>query len=289
MCRLLGYCTSGPTSLAGMLGEHGLREFTALSQFHGDGWGMAWYEGRQVHAEKSPLRAVDEPAYDELAHRNLGDLGLVHLRWATPGLPVEARNTHPFLRGDVAMAHNGAIHPQERLGEILTPACERQLVGSTDSERYLLHVAMGLQAHGGDMLAALADTTAHIGGLLMPNSLNAVFLTPDALYAICFFYPERIPHEALARRGMEGPTGCYFDMSYRETEGAVVVASSGWSQEGWTTLPNRHVLIAERATLRATVTPLPASSSGADLSLPEPGGPVSGQPPGCYLVGAEVR
>jgi hypothetical protein len=116
-----------------------------------------------------------------------------------------------------------------------------------------------------------------------------VFLTPDALYAICFFYPERIPHDALARRGMEGPTGCYFDMSYRETEGAVVVASSGWSQEGWTPLPNRHVLIADRATLRATVTPLPASGNGASLSLPEPGGLASGQPPGCYLVGAEVR
>ena len=67
-------------------------------------------------------------------------MGLVHLRWATPGLPVEPRNTHPFRRGDVAMAHNGAIHPQDRLGELLPPAWERQLAGTTDSERYFLHV-----------------------------------------------------------------------------------------------------------------------------------------------------
>jgi hypothetical protein len=36
----------------------------------------------------------------------------------------------------------------------------------------------------------------------------------------------------------------------------VVVASSGWPQPGWTPLPNRHVLVTDRNTLRTTVTPL---------------------------------
>jgi predicted glutamine amidotransferase len=267
MCRLLGYCAADPTSLAGMLGERSLREFTSLSSFHGDGWGMAWYNGPRLQAEKSPLRASDEPAYDELAHRGLGDLGLVHLRWATPGLPVEPRNTHPFLRGNVAMAHNGAIHPQDRLGELLPPGWERQVVGTTDSERYFLHVMSGLEAHG-DMVTALGDTTTHIDRLLRPNSLNAIFLMPEALYAVCYFHPERIPHDALARRGMEGPTHCYFDMSYRQADGAVVVASSGWPQDGWATLPNRHVLIVDRATLATKVVPLPGPGC-AGTPLPD--------------------
>jgi predicted glutamine amidotransferase len=256
MCRLLGYCTQANASLAEIMGEPGLREFTRLSEFHGDGWGVAWHDGQQVQVEKSPLRASDAPEYHDLAHRKLGRMGLVHLRWATPGLPVEACNTHPFRRGPVVMAHNGAIHPQDRLGEMLPPEWERQLTGTTDSERYFLYAMSRLEARDGDMIAALEDTAAHIDRLLQANSLNAVFLTPDALYAICYYHPERIPHEALASRGLGGSTESYFDLAYLETDAGVVVASSGWPQDGWIPLPNRHVLVVDRETLQTKVTPI---------------------------------
>ncbi len=247
------------------MGEEGLREFTEMSEFHGDGWGVAWYDRQQpgqVHIEKSPLRASDSASYAELVHRKLGDLGLVHLRWATPGLPVEARNTHPFRRGAMAMAHNGAIHPQDRLGELLPPAWEHQLTGTTDSERYFLHVMSGLDA-GQDMISTIEATVAHIDKLFTPNSLNAMLLTPDALYAICYYWPERIPHAALASRGMECGTDQYFELAHLETETGIVVASSGWSQPGWTPLPNRNVLVIDRKTLNFDVVPLnPQSSPG---------------------------
>ena len=244
------------------MGEPGLREFTRLSEFHGDGWGFAWYgppQPGEVRVVKSPQRASDSSDYAELAHRRLGDLGLVHLRWATPGLPVETRNTHPFRRGNLVMAHNGAIHPQDRLGEILPPAWERQLTGTTDSERYFLHVLSGLEA-GGDMITAIEATVAHIDRLFSPNSLNATLLTPDALYAICYYWPERIPHAALATRGLGSGTDQYFELAYLETEAGVVVASSGWPQPGWTPLPNRHVLVVDRATLNLTAHPLEPAS-----------------------------
>ena len=256
MCRLLGYCAQDRASLAELMTEPGLRHFSALSQWHGDGWGIAWYDDQQMLVEKSPGRAIDEPAYDKLTHCALGDAGLVHLRMATPGLPVEACNTHPFSRDGFALAHNGAIHPQDRLGELLPPAWERQLAGTTDSERYFLHVMSGLEAHDGDMIAALDDTAARVDRLFSANSLNAVFLTPDALYAVCCYDPDRIPHAALATRGYDSPTECYFEVSYLETDGAVVVASSGWPQDGWTPLPNRHVLVVDRDTLQAKVVPL---------------------------------
>ena len=272
MCRLLGYCTRADVALAEVMGEQGLREFTLMSEFHGDGWGVAWYDRHRpsgVHVEKSPLRASDSADYNELAHRRLGDQGLVHLRWATPGLPVEARNTHPFRRGDVVMAHNGAIHPQDRLGELLPPAWERQLTGTTDSERYFLHVMSALEA-GEDIIAAIETTAAHIDRLFSPNSLNAVLLTPDALYAICYYWPERIPHAALATRGLDGGTDQYFDLAYLETEAGVVVASSGWPQDGWTPLPNRHALVVDRESLRVEVTPLNPQSAAAPVSGPLP-------------------
>jgi predicted glutamine amidotransferase len=268
MCRLLGYCIRADVSLAEIVGEDNLRGFTRLSEFNPDGWGVAWYERDQAHVEKSPLRASDSADYDDLVHRPLGNLGLVHLRGATPGLPVELHNTHPFRRGDVVMAHNGAIHPQDRLGELLPPAWERQLTGTTDSERYFLHVMSGLEA-GSDVITALEHTTARIDRLFSsPNSLNAVLLTPDALYAVCYYWPERIPHAALAAKGIEGPTEPYFDLAYLETEAGIVVASSGWAQDGWTFLPNRHVLVIDRATLQVKVTPLNPPSSESPVSGP---------------------
>jgi predicted glutamine amidotransferase len=149
MCRLLGYCSRDHASVAELITEPGLGAFTALSQWHGDGWGMAARDGGELRVAKSPQRASDDPDYWRLAGQQLGDTGLVHFRWATPGLPVQDRNSHPFIRGDFAMAHHGAIHPQDKLPEMLPPAWERQLTGSTDSERYFLHIMYGLDARGG--------------------------------------------------------------------------------------------------------------------------------------------
>jgi len=131
MCRLFGYCSRGSASAASLLTEQGLQDFTALSAFHSDGWGMAWYTADGPEIRKSTRRAADEPDYDELARRALGDIGLVHLRAATPGLAVGRQNCHPFRYGGYTLAHNGAIHPQGKLGEMLPADWERQLHGTT--------------------------------------------------------------------------------------------------------------------------------------------------------------
>jgi predicted glutamine amidotransferase len=262
MCRLLGYCARNPTPLAEILGEQGLRDFTALSAFHRDGWGMAWVDGRRICVRKSALRASDDPSYDELAQRRLARLGIVHLRWATPGLAIGPENSHPFCRNDVAMAHNGAIHPQDRLPELLPPAWERLLTGGTDSERYFLHILSRLQATG-DMVTAIAETAAGIIARYAVNSLNAVLLTPAALYAVSCHDRSMIPGGRLRERGYPGSAeefSRHFDVGYRQTAGAVVVASSDWPQDprhGWTALPNGHILMVASDTLRIKIEPLP--------------------------------
>ena len=99
--------------------RRGLGAFTALSHLHCDGWGMAWYDADRPQVRKSPRRAAEEPEYAKLAQGALGDLGLLHLRWATPGLGIGDPNSHPFRFGPYTFAHNGAIHPQDQLGEML--------------------------------------------------------------------------------------------------------------------------------------------------------------------------
>jgi len=256
MCRLLGYCSRGSTSVASLLTEEGLHDFTALSAFHADGWGMAWYNTGEPQVRKSTRRAVEEPEYGLLAHRALGDLGLVHLRWATPGLGIGHHNSHPFRYGPYALAHNGAIHPQDGLGEMLPAEWERRRAGTTDSERYLLHLMWRLEARRGDMVAAVADTVASIAGRYAVNSLNAVLLSPERMYVISWHDPARIPADELRRRGLGGTPediAGYFYIAYRATENAVVAASSGWPQPGWTMLPNESVLAVDRASLTTSV------------------------------------
>jgi predicted glutamine amidotransferase len=258
MCRLLGYCSGRDASVEDLIGADGLREFTGLCALHGDGWGMAWYEGAEPVIRKSPIRADTEPEYDKLVREPLADLGLVHLRWATPGLGVNERNSHPFRYGQYVFAHNGAIHPQQRLPEMLPAGWERQLAGTTDSERYFLLIMSRLAARDGDMVAAIADATADIDARFEPNSLNALLLSPDTLYAISWHHRDRVPEASLRTRGYDQPDeiAAYFDLAHRATDSAVVVASSGWPQPGWTPLENRRVLVADRRTLKTRVRPL---------------------------------
>lgn len=273
MCRLLGYCSRDATSLADLIGDEGLAQLVGLSELHQDGWGMAWYErselagdgaaggerlSREAVIRKSPLRA-DEPEFEKLARQPLGDLGLVHLRWATPGLAVNDLNTHPFRWGPYVFAHNGAVHPQRRLGEILPPRWEAQVAGTTESERYLLLIMSRLEANGGDTVAAIAGAAAQIERQFAPNSLNAIMLSSRYLYAISWHDRAKVPAAKLRERGYEDrpdEIACYFDLAYLRGPDAVVVASSGWGQAGWTPLPDRHVLVVERTTLTTRVLPL---------------------------------
>jgi predicted glutamine amidotransferase len=254
MCRLLGYCSGRDASLEDLIGAEGLQAFTGLCALHGDGWGMAWYDGAEPVIRKSPIRADSEPEYDKLAREPLGDLGLVHLRWATPGLGVNERNSHPFRYERYVFAHNGAIHPQDRLGEMLPPEWEGRLAGTTDSERYFLLIMSRLASHGGDVVAAIAEATADVDARYEANSLNAILLSPERLYAISWYHPSRIPEAKLRSHGRDAKEiAAYFELAYQANGSAVVAASSGWPQEDWTPLPNRHVLVADQRTLQTQV------------------------------------
>jgi predicted glutamine amidotransferase len=114
MCRLFGYVSDRPTAVVDELGADAFREFTALTRVHGDGWGMAWHdEDGGTRTARSPASADEDPEYGRLAARPLGAAGFVHLRWATGGLDVNPHNTHPFVDGDYAFAHNGHVAPIE--------------------------------------------------------------------------------------------------------------------------------------------------------------------------------
>ncbi len=271
MCRLLAWVGREPVPVAQALGERELGAFTALSRQHADGWGIAWWPELAASAAGAPLIersttcAANDPRFAELTGAESGDAGFVHLRWATQGLAIATANTHPFTRGRLAFAHNGAIHPQERLDEILPRGWKAGMRGTTDSERYFLAIAARLE-DGVPMRDAVAAVVQHIFADFQPTSLNAMMLAQDAAYVISAHDPSRVPAVGASSGGASTSTEldtAFYDLHYRAREDTVVVASSGFPQrteDGWEPLDNMTLLRVERGTLAISISSLAAST-----------------------------
>jgi predicted glutamine amidotransferase len=242
MCRLLGWATRVPTTLTDLLGAGDLGGFTELSTKHGDGWGVARSTRRGVRVRKSPDAARTSVEFARWAGRRRADLGLAHLRWATLGLGVDRDNTHPFTDGRVAFAHNGSIRPPAGLDRLLDDRSQRRRQGTTDSERYFLAVSQLLR-DGATPEEALRGCADEIAASMEFTSLNCLLLTPEKLYALCRYDPT-------GRWEDDDPS--YYDLRYRVSSDAVVVASSGWGGD-WRELANGDLLVVGRRSLETTV------------------------------------
>ena len=243
MCRLLGYVADRPISVVDVLGEDGFDRFTALSAVHADGWGMAWQaEDHSIRTTSAADSASEDPTYGELARSPLGRAGMLHLRWATPGLAVSSQNTHPFIEGDIAFAHNGYVAPIDRLEKLLTDESRAKLMGETDSERYFRFLLQCVSEEGD-----LEDGVCRALGVLVrefpDSSLNALLLTPGRMFGVHINSEAASPQRALrelfddeeeipARHTTE-----YFAMDFRVLPHEVHVISSGLEEEGWTPVP----------------------------------------------------
>ncbi len=270
MCRLLAWAGHEPVTVAQALGEADLAAFTRLSRQHADGWGMAWWppdsNGAAPSTTASTTCAADDTRYQSVTHEAAGDLGFVHLRWATPGLPVVAANTHPFTEGRWAFAHNGAIHPQARLDEILPPGWKARMRGTTDSERYFLAIAARL-GDGASVREAVTAVVHDIFDRFEPTSLNGMLLGPDALHIIAAYDPSRVPARGASSSGgsdSDELDTAFYDLHHRRGSHSLVVASSGFHQQGaddWEPLPNMSLLRIERGTLATSVVTLATSTA----------------------------
>jgi predicted glutamine amidotransferase len=283
MCRLLGWVAQDGLSLRDVLGEESFVAFAQLSRIHADGWGLAYAAGSRLEVERSTTNASADPAFTAVATDAVAGAGLAHLRWASPGLPVELCNAHPFRWEQTAFAHNGGIYPFARIGELLDGQWRTRLTGTTDSEHYFLAVMAEMADSGDDLPTALPRVLRRIAHDFAPSSLNAMFLAPEALYVVnchdASLRPVLPPAESLSVDEMVEATeeeAPYYDLRYRRTASSVVVASSGFAQPeggGWRRMESNSLLVVDRATLEISEIPLDvriggvaaAESAGADL------------------------
>lgn len=166
----------------------GLRQRGGRTAHHGDGWGLALYEGKQARVFLEPSAAASSPLARFVSENPIKTLLAVgHIRKKTRGAPTLA-NTHPFVRelwGKAwVFAHNGTVKRARalKLGQY-------RPIGSTDSEHAFCHILEALRSsfktppkRTSDLWEAVADVGGRVGA---QGSFN--FLLGDAqhLYARC--------------------------------------------------------------------------------------------------------
>lgn len=231
---------------------------------NGDGFGVAWYAPR-IAPHPGLFRSIT-PAW---SNRNLRSLARVietpclaaHVRAASPGLPVEELNCHPFVHGPFVFMHNGRVagfrHLRRALLAELSDRTFEMIEGSTDSEHVfaLLCERLGpcTEPPGLDELEeALRWTIERVQSLAVDHGdgedtiLNLVVSTGRACLATRFTTAPNDEGETLhvqlgSRYGCDRGQ-CRMEGTGR-AGGAVIVSSERLSEEpGWDMVPRNHLV-----------------------------------------------
>lgn len=247
MCRLFAFVAPDASTAARELGPEGMESLRSLACLHGDGWGWAGIPvaGEQPSLRKSSLSAAADPDFPR-ALETPAHAAMVHLRWATAGLPVQGRNAHPFQVGGLSFEHNGSLKPIERVREMLSPETRAALVGDTDSEMYFAlireQIAVGRGVHD-----AVLHAVRRLREAFPLASLNAILLGDEEMVVVHASARSALGEDDLneiSRVGMlpDEHNEDYFALRWRRgADGAVMVGSTGVAGSGWEALPAESV------------------------------------------------
>ncbi|MDR1936739.1 MAG: class II glutamine amidotransferase [Candidatus Accumulibacter sp.] len=142
MCELLGMNCNVPTDIC--FSFTGFQARGGGTGRHGDGWGIAFFEGRGVRLFLDPQPSCGSPVAGFVRRYPIRSVNAIaHIRKATQG-PTGLENTHPFMRELWGrywiFAHNGDLtdYSPDLDGSYLP-------VGQTDSERAFCHLLQTLK------------------------------------------------------------------------------------------------------------------------------------------------
>ena len=186
MCQLLGMNCNTPTDIC--FSFAGFQARGGLTDVHGDGWGIAFFEGRGVRLFLDPKASAHSPVAELVRRYPIHSLNVIaHIRKATQGF-VSLENTHPFKRelwGRYwVFAHNGNLKD-------FAPTLRGyfQPVGQTDSELAFCYLMETLRRRFPEgepprdaLFAAIRDIAAEIGA---HGEFNFLLSNGTCLFAHC--------------------------------------------------------------------------------------------------------
>ncbi|MGB0653447.1 MAG: class II glutamine amidotransferase [Thermoplasmatota archaeon] len=134
----------------------------------GDGFGVAWYDGRTAGQAGAPDvyrsgRAIwEDRRLGRLAARQEGAIILAHIRDATLPTAPRAEDAHPYTAGSLAFCHNGYLADfhatwKRAIDRATAPGFRRERVGATDSAHLFALLRTRLHQRPEDGLAGAVD------------------------------------------------------------------------------------------------------------------------------------
>jgi glutamine amidotransferase len=186
MCELLGMECNVPTDI--VFSFAGLSSRGGRAGPHGDGWGLALYDGRVARMFLEP----DAAAHSALArfvreHPIKTLLAIAHVRRKTRGA-IGVANTHPFVRElwgrHFVFAHNGTVKRARslKLGRF-------KPIGETDSEHAFCALLGALEHEFKDYPRSQSDyasfVAAYAGKIGKGGTFNMLLGDGRQLFARC--------------------------------------------------------------------------------------------------------
>jgi len=242
MCRLLGFISPVPTTAVDLIGVDECRQWQSMGTVHDDGWGTAWIDPRAeaVARFRTPTEGADDPRLTRALDAEASEGRICHLRMATTGLKDLEENTHPFLADGVAMAHNGSVHPIERLREFVSVAEADEVGGTTDSAIVFALVLRRLR-HGESLLDAVIGTVRMLRAGFDRPGMNLFFLTTEEMIVVHATAGTQVPY--LQEPLPPDHHDHYYRMSWqRSPENAMIVSSSGLEHNGWSLIEQNTIM-----------------------------------------------
>jgi predicted glutamine amidotransferase len=183
-----------------------------------DGYGLGTFDADGTpEVDKGPLAAHVAELFAREARAKRSTTFLAHVRYASVGA-LTLENTHPFVLDGRIFGHNGVLGDLGRI-EAELGDLGPEVLGTTDSERFLALVTRRIRDHGGDVRAGIVAAVRWLAAEIELYSLNFVMTTPDEVWALR--YPEhnelwlldRLPRgEAyLEEHGSHGEIGVFSD------------------------------------------------------------------------------
>lgn len=256
MCRLLGVVSKRPQPI-GRTAADALEPFALMSDVHKDGWGIASRlsgpgsasdhsatHGPRPDPTLEVVRDTDiawqSGLFRETARETVTDQAILHLRRATPGLEVKLSNTHPFTEGPVAFAHNGWFVVEPVVRDYVAAHGGRVAQGGTDSEVFFGLVTAFSRTRPWHAAIRAASDFLWDASNTLPEALNCLLMTPDALFAYFRHDPEQLREEHTVDN---------YVLQARRTEDSVVISSSGYELEDANPLDEDIVVEVRRGSL----------------------------------------